>query len=210
MIEIYYRPTPALVQKLTGNPSSGCMEIFYRPSPALREKLLTASGNKPAKTVREEYRYIRNGQDVRIPQTIGGDSVTAIGNYAFHGCRKLKTITLPTSIRAIGNGAFYHCGRLTGLTLPNALQSLGDSAFSGCEALTEMTLPKSLNRIGARTFADCSRLSAVVIPASVSEIADNAFSGCPSVTLQSPGSGLFGKNHVKEYARLHGFRFEKR
>lgn len=41
------------------------------------------------------------------------NSVTSIGNRAFHYCKSLKSITIPNSVKSIGDDAFYSCNSLT-------------------------------------------------------------------------------------------------
>jgi len=58
--------------------------------------------------------------------------VTSIGNYVFHGCTGLTSITIPSSVTSIGNKAFCNCSGLTSITIPSSVTSIGSSAFSGC------------------------------------------------------------------------------
>ena len=41
------------------------------------------------------------------------DSVTNIGDYAFHSCASLTSVTIPSSVTSIGGSAFYNCSSLT-------------------------------------------------------------------------------------------------
>ena len=50
---------------------------------------------------------------LRIPATIDGYPVTAIGEFAFHYWGTLTTLTIPDSVTSIGNGAFARCSDLT-------------------------------------------------------------------------------------------------
>ncbi len=42
--------------------------------------------------------------------------VTAIGDYAFHYCASVKSMTIPSSVTEIGKYAFYYCNTLTSIT----------------------------------------------------------------------------------------------
>ena len=51
---------------------------------------------------------------VRIPASLGGKPVTAVGDKAFSGCKKLTLVEFPDSLTAIGECAFADCGNLSG------------------------------------------------------------------------------------------------
>lgn len=51
--------------------------------------------------------------DRKLPSTLGGLPVVAIGDYAFSSCDSLKSVTIPNSVTAIGYNAFEVCNTLT-------------------------------------------------------------------------------------------------
>ena len=79
------------------------------------------------------------------------DGVAIIGDRAFYDA-KLRTVTLPNSLRAIGQSAFAGCKNLTGIALPEGLEVIKETAFRDCESLAELTLPSTLLEVGARAF----------------------------------------------------------
>lgn len=82
------------------------------------------------------------------------DSVTSIGDYAFHGCSSLSSIIIPDSVTSIGDDAFYWCDDLTTITFGenSELTSIGNWAFSGCDGLTSITIPDRVTSIGWDAF----------------------------------------------------------
>jgi hypothetical protein len=104
--------------------------------------------------------------------------VENIGNYAFYGCMRLTSITLPESLTSIGNSAFYHCEYLASITLPESLTTIGNYAFGYCISLASITLPESVTVIEDRAFYNCSRLESIIIPESVTVIKGYVFYGC--------------------------------
>ena len=130
------------------------------------------------KTVTIEGDLIEDGVLIR-------SGITNVGDYAFHSCKNLTTVTIPSTVKTIGKYAFSGCTALSEINLPlsdaSPLESIGDYAFNACSSLTSITLPKTLLTIGERAFLDCS-LTEVTIPASVTEIGDWAFRRCKELT----------------------------
>lgn len=79
------------------------------------------------------------------------DGVAIIGDRAFYDA-KLRSVTLPNSLRAIGQSAFAGCKNLTDIALPEGLEVIKDTAFRDCESLSALTLPSTLLEVGARAF----------------------------------------------------------
>ena len=113
-----------------------------------------------------------------------------IGSYAFSGCSRLTSLTLPAGITSIGEDAFRGCSGLTSLTLPVGITSIGDYAFEGCSGLTSLTLPAGITEIGSYTFSGCSGLTSLPLPASITSIGDGAFSYCSGLTSLTLPAGI--------------------
>ena len=111
------------------------------------------------------------------------NSVTSIGNSAFHGCKKLTSVTIPNSVKTIDSYAFDGCSSLTSVTIPNSVTSIGDYAFCDCSGLTSVTIGNSVTSIGSFAFYGCSHLTSVTIPNSVTSIGRYAFDGCTGLTF---------------------------
>lgn len=145
--------------------------------------------------------------------TINGKSfkITAIGNSAFSGFAKLKTVTLGKNITHIGDKAFYKCIALTKITVPSTVTMIGKQAFSDCKKLKSVTIGKNVISIGDKAFYKCTALTKITIPAKVSKIGKQAFSGCKKLknitiktkklTSKKVGSnafkGIYGKATIK-------------
>ena len=71
------------------------------------------------------------------------DSVTSIGDGAFHGCSSLHEIIIPDSVTSIGDSAFWHCSSLHEITLPNSVTTIGDMHFWGCFSLERIIIPRN-------------------------------------------------------------------
>lgn len=62
-------------------------------------------------------------------ESISMPKVTAIDNYAFQGCSKLRTVILPEGLVSVGLYAFSGCSLAESLVLPSTLQTIGGNAF---------------------------------------------------------------------------------
>ena len=106
------------------------------------------------------------------------DGITEIGDHAFEGCSGLTSLTLPAGITSIGSEAFNGCSGLTSLNLSAGITSIGSEAFNGCSGLTSLNLPTGITKIGDDVFRGCSGLTSLTLPASITKIGDQAFHGC--------------------------------
>ena len=61
----------------------------------------------------------------------------------------------------IGYDAFWNCRKLKDVTLPSTLQRIYGSAFEDCVALETITIPASVTYIASDIFTGCSSLSAI-------------------------------------------------
>ncbi|MDB4409153.1 leucine-rich repeat domain-containing protein [Akkermansiaceae bacterium] len=125
-----------------------------------------------------------------IPNTIGGNPVTSIGDFAFGRCTSLTSITIPNSVTSIGRFSFHECSSLTSITIPNGVTSIGDFAFFSGTSLTSISIPDGVNSIGESAFRDCTSLASITIPNSVTSIGGGAFNTCTSLASIAIGNGV--------------------
>ena len=126
---------------------------------------------------------------LKLKSVVIGNCVTTIGNKAFSGCSSLTSITIPNSVTSIVWDAFNGCSGLTSITIGNGVSSIGDRAFYGCSGLTSITIPNSVTSIGSFAFDGCSGLTSITIPEGVTGIGMGAFGHCKSlISINIPGS----------------------
>lgn len=80
---------------------------------------------------------------LRVPEGTGAsysipNGLTRIGDYAFHQCSGLTSVTIPSGVTSIGAYAFHKCSKLTSATVPAGVTSIGDNAFYKCTELTSL------------------------------------------------------------------------
>ena len=105
---------------------SGCGQSVSKPEDfTIEDGVLTGYSGKASK--------------IEIPE-----GVTAIGQGAFEGNRRIKSVTIPDSCLQVGYEAFYDCQNLTELVLPDNGIWLSTRSFMSCYKLKTVTLPESV------------------------------------------------------------------
>lgn len=145
-------------------------------------------------------------QKVIIPETVTNLTYDNSGGGVFRGCIALTSCNIPSGVTAIPDYCFYECSKLRRIVLPAGLKSIGNCAFSGCSSLETVNFPEGLTSIGNVAFGNCSSLKEVILPDSVTSLVSGAFTGCSSLVkahLSSelktiPSSLFFGCNKLSE------------
>ncbi|MCX4319327.1 MAG: leucine-rich repeat domain-containing protein, partial [Lachnospiraceae bacterium] len=87
--------------------------------------------------------------EVMIPQ-----SIVAIHDSAFSGCKKLQKIDLPSALKQIDSWVFSGCNNLQGMILPDGITDVQYHAFDGCTSMKFIAIPNSVTFIDNRAFAN--------------------------------------------------------
>ena len=133
----------------------------------------------------EGVKYIGQGafcgneklRSINIPKAI-----TDIEDFTFSGCSSLARITLHDGITHIGEHAFSHCSALDSLVLPNSIKYIDEAAFNECSSLTEIVFPPFVENISPWVCCLCTSLKRVVIPEGITWVYDYAFGWCDALT----------------------------
>lgn len=108
-------------------------------------------------------------EELTVPETIHGETVTALAPGCFADCQTLTTVHLPDSLQTIGDEAFAGCTALRGIKIPDHLQSIGKSAFAGCTELEAIVIPDSVKSIGEGAFLKCKDLRYIIYSGTFSQ-----------------------------------------
>ena len=142
-------------------------------------------------TVNDGVTAIKSGM---VPVTAASvtiaDSVTSIGNYAFDGCYKLKSIGCSGAV-TIGEYAFSGCSGLTSFTFGSGVTTIGDRAFEDCTGLTSLTIEHQMTW-GSDVFVidgDEGKLD-VTFSGTCTSIPDSLMIGCKILRSVNIGGNI--------------------
>ena len=142
-----------------------------------------------------------------------------IGSFAFQGCRRLTSLTLPAGITSICEGAFWGCRELTSLTLPAGITWIEFSAFDGCSGLKEVRFcindnldtyltkgqtpwsvlmgkqptvanPYKKVNCGIKYYINDKEITSIEIPSNVTTLSNYVFQGCSGLTSLTLPAGI--------------------
>ena len=145
--------------------------------------------------------------------TIIPNSVTAIGNMAFHGMHHMTSLTIPNSVTHIGNGAISTCLGLTSLVIPNSVTFIDVNAFRGNDNMRSVTIGNSVTSIGFHAFDYCRSLRNVTCLANTPPILNKSTAGDPFYfltfeygTLYVPNASIADYKNADQWKRFVNIR----
>ena len=111
---------------------------------------------------------------ITVPATVTYDGkkykVNKIGDSAFSGNTKLKTIKLGSNVSSIGKYAFKGCTSLKNVSVSKKVTAIGEQAFYECKKLKKVTFKgENLTSVGSKAFAKISSKASVLVPKSVAK-----------------------------------------
>jgi hypothetical protein len=133
-----------------------------------------------------------------------GTNVSSIGDYAFHHCWSLPSVTIPSSVTNIGMLAFSSGISMSAImvdalnpaycSVDGVLFNKGTNTLIQCPGgkAGSYTLPNTVTTIGNYAFRACDSLTSVTIGTNVTNIGDEAFSSCHSLTNVTIANSVIG------------------
>ena len=95
------------------------------------------------------------------------EGVTEIPTYFCNGCKKLTTISLPSTLRTIGIDAFSYCSSLDNVEIPKSVKTIKGRAFVSTTSLKNFTLQEGIQTMENSIF-EYSALTSIYIPKTLS------------------------------------------
>ena len=155
--------------------------------------------------------------DVPLETLVLGNSLDSIGAEAFEGGGDrnhhnfIETLTIPSSVTYIGELAFRGCERLKTIIIKEGQPlTIGERAFTYCQELSSVYIPNSAIEIREEAFRYCTKLTSVSIGDNIKTIGMYAFAGCPNIVnltlgkgLEEIGSGAFMECNKMKTVKFH-------
>lgn len=116
-------------------------------------------------------------EDVYIPESIDGKTVTEIDARAFKG-EHIEYLSMPSTITTVEKKAFYNCEELEMVKLSDNLQAISKKQFANCYNLQTVVVPESVKTIEDKAFNDCHSITYMQLPTTLEHIGESAFEGC--------------------------------
>lgn len=107
-------------------------------------------------------------ENKNIKKVVIKKGVTAIADFAFKGCKKLKEIILPSTLKKIGAYAFEDCP-IKNITIPKSVKSIEPGAFAS-SSIKSITIPKTVKKLGEGVFGNCKKLESITMPGNIGVI----------------------------------------
>lgn len=154
-----------------------------------------------------------HGEYIKIPDTLDGKQVVAIGDGAFSACTAMTALDIPASVTEFGKGILEGCKKLNTLRTPAFRDADGkmfvgylfgaDSSDRNATAvpatLENLILLSCPEQVDKGIFYRCKNLVFVALPEGVREIDDFAFANCESLAYLHLPDGL---TRIGDYAFL--------
>lgn len=158
------------------------------------------------------YSEYADATEIYVPKYVNGMRVAALADRCFEGFYNLETLILPEHLSYISAYAFQGCGKLKSVTLPASVTELNPEAFNG-SALREINVSSGSSAFcsvnGVLFSKDKKTLlrypcgneaKSYTIPSGVKAIADYAFYGCENLTSITIPDGVISiGNNAFEY-----------
>ena len=142
-------------------------------------------------------KYTGDGHLV-IPDVFENRLVKSIGDAAFKGCTKIRSVKMSNFIEECGSNLFDGCTELESVEISSSLKNISSYMFSKCMSLKNIAIPDSVESIDSYAFSSCISLTSVSLPSSVAYIGNYSFSSCIALktltisqTLSRVDSGAF-------------------
>ena len=166
----------------------------------------------PVTTVRSETNMSKTSYtNSEVEEIVLPDTITRIGDYAFHNMKHLSKLDIPSSVTYLGRNAFLYCYGLESITIPESVVAIGRGCFKVCKNLKTVDIQgNGLKKIDNAAFARCKSLQYINLPASLASIGEQVFYSSGLRLLRVPGGCTLESRALMNATKLKKVVFENR
>ena len=109
----------------------------------------------------------------KLATVVIGNSVTSIGNYAFHNCSTLTSVVFNadscTYAGSSDSPSFYGCTNISSFTFGDNVKVIPNYMCKGLLGLTSVTIPDAVTSIGNNAFYGCTGLTSTIYNGTIAQ-----------------------------------------
>ncbi len=124
--------------------------------------------------------YTGKGGNLTIPVSLGGYTVSGIGDSAFQGNVSVQSLRIIGSVW-IGENAFEGCSGLKSISIDGMVSGVGASAFANCNALAKIQIAGMFFQVQPDIFSGCSSFQSAYVTGMIDRSVQAAFGRCASL-----------------------------
>ena len=153
-------------------------------------KIYSTSGSYTFNTSSSNFMFKTNPWLVPVQRIKMNNNATSIESYMFYNLYTVEQIDIPETVNSIGDYAFHGCKMLRTLDLShcNRITSIPTQCFRYNHSLKHIKLPPNITTIGQYAFADCCSIQYISIPDTVKTISTYAFQGTSGLKVIDYGN----------------------
>jgi len=162
---------PSSVQFITNNAFSGCSSLTYFEVNESNTHFKSIDGVLFTHDDNVLFKYPEGKCGTyTIP-----DFTTSIGVLGFHGCKCLRSVTIPSNVRLIRRQAFDGCNSLETVDIESGVRYIDIAAFRNCANLKSASISSSVVAVGLLAFSGCSKLTSVQYDGTLNPCIEDGF-----------------------------------
>ncbi|MCR5417572.1 MAG: leucine-rich repeat protein, partial [Lachnospiraceae bacterium] len=120
------------------------------------------------------FAYCNYLEEFTLPANVNFKSKNySNGQYAFQGCKNLKTLTFVSGNTVVPFRCCEDCTALEKIYLPDTIETIDFGAFNGCKSLKYINdgtiVPDSVTKICSVAFSDCA-FTEITLPKNLSDV----------------------------------------
>ena len=130
-------------------------------------------------------------------------SANVMGDYAFHGFKKLSAMKLPLTITKIGENVFSKSGLKT-IEIPDKVTAIGGDAFAYCDNLSSVIIGKGAKTISKGAFYSSKVKDAYVKALTPPTVSSYLFSSNPTIHVYASALSKYKASSWNDYGTIVG------